>query len=177
MLARWALATGRQSGEEIRGISEIDLPASLVPTFGPRVPIVTDINSGGAPDLLRDSFYTSSVGVLAGVVAFADTEFIALAKGDWELLFTLTTCFNYVNPFTLSRFHVSLLKPPLFGSQVPFLTHSPSAAGPSSTNQTSILPMRFVAALDDFRIRFHTPALAGGQNVEWSLFCLAHRMG
>lgn len=171
MLARWALATGRQSGSELRGISDIDLPASLVPTFSPRVPIVSDVNVGSG-ELLRDSFYTQYVGGNVGVAAFTDTEVVALAKGDWELFFSLATQVNFTDAFTLNRISLEIVKPPAFANNSPFLTHWPVTSA-----QQSSMTIRFVTAVDDFRVRLRVPALAGGQNIQWAVWCLGARMG
>ena len=171
MLAWWALATGRQAGTELRGISDLDLPASLVPTFSPRVPIVSDVNVGSG-ELLRDSFYTQYVGGNVGVAAQTDTEVIALAKGDWELFFSMATQVNFTDAFTINRISLEWVKPPAFATNSPFLTH-----WPVNSSQQSSITLRFVTAIDDFRVRFRNPALAGGQNIQWAIWCLGARMG
>jgi hypothetical protein len=178
MLARWALATGKQSGQQLRGISELDLPSSLVPTFMPRVPLPyvgPGLTAPGAT-LQRDSFFTGFDGNTAGVVPASDSELAALGRGDWEVLITAMTFYN-MSGVIGDRTYVGIAPPgnALGVNTQPILSYFPTAAAGAQFRDA--IQFRLVLANDDFRFRVHIPALGAGQAEQHSIFLLAHRMG
>lgn len=179
MLSRWATATGRQAGVQLRGIAELDLPASLVPVFMPRVPIPYAGPGLTAPSavLQRDSFFTGLDGGATGVVAATDVELAALGRGDWEIFVTGTAIYTFNVVIPGDRMYLGISPPgnALGNNQQPILTYVPRANVEAGSRDS--LTFRLVIAVDDFRFRLHTPALAGGQSEQHSFFLAAHRMG
>lgn len=179
MLSRWTLATGRQAGVQLRGIAELDLPASLVPTFMPRVPmpyVGPGLTAPGAV-LQRDSFFTGLDGFATGVLAASDVEIAALGRGDWEIFVTAFAWFSFASAVVGDRAYVGISTPgnALGVNTQPIITFF---AGTAAQNQSCVpVVFRLVIANDDFRFRFHMQALAGGQSEQHSVFLAAHRMG
>jgi hypothetical protein len=176
LISRWALATGKQTGTELRGVTELDLPNSLVPVVQARVPVGTVIPAASTGDAMRDSFMMQSVGGSVGVVGQADVIFAAFGQGDWELTFTVSTLFDWAAvPNSLNAFRLNFIPLAGLGTITPFLSHNPGNAA-TPQQQVSTLKLRVSFAVDQWRVYYRVPALAAGQHVDWAIFLLANRM-
>lgn len=169
LLTRWALATGKVAGTDVRGATMLDLPALLMPVAIARFP--TRLISSGSSSRQADSFIVSQAFDIPQNQAANQYEIVSMAKGAWEFIVNFAHLDSWSAIFgPTPAFQVMLVDPTT--TQFAVLNSVPVANVRGALSWAGNLTME----ADGWRWRVLTPATVAAQTSWFFISVVANRL-